>query len=413
MLIDYFSFFIRFITTITIKLLAIIYITQLIYIDRMESQIFCDKIKNIIMLGNSEEQLKILKIYPIFKIKVNIFHIWLEIYSNINKDDNQIIKDNTINFICLGLLHNLIKYENSEIFALFETMRNMNEDEKDIDLIKNNISTCIHNLNIQKLFINNKVNVRTPRELHNITLFQPIDIANAITVEMMNLLKIISYHELISISLDDKIKFTLNGFNDLPSLKMIYYFHKLSRLVPTIILLKNSNNDERSKTIKYFLKVCVELRKLNNYNALFAIVCGLNNIVIQKIKILWKNDKSHTKYFQKLCNLISPQNNYKEYRKTINDNMKNNSIPYIGIIISDLKHIFENNLYNEECTDFNWEICNIVSSILNNFKNIKSDYIIKGNIDIINYISSFVTCDDDDYLYEIALTIVNDYEKQI
>jgi len=159
--------------------------------------------------------------------------------------------------------------------------------------------------------------------------------------------------------------------------------------------------------------MCIELKKLNNYNALFAIVCGLNNIVVQKIKILWKCDKSHTKNFQKLCNLISPQNNYREYRKTINDNMKNNVIPYIGIIISDLKHIFENNLYVEEDNDFNWEICNIVSSILNNFKNIKSDYIIKGNNEIISYISSFVTCDDDDYLYEIALTIVNDSEKQM
>lgn len=66
-------------------------------------------------------------------------------------------------------------------------------------------------------------------------------------------------------------------------LEMISRINKVSFWVSNTILLQNLLQD-RIKTIEKFINVALELKKMNNYNSLMAIIAGLNMAPINRLK---------------------------------------------------------------------------------------------------------------------------------
>uniref|UniRef100_A0A6C0CAC4 SAM domain-containing protein n=1 Tax=viral metagenome TaxID=1070528 RepID=A0A6C0CAC4_9ZZZZ len=373
-----------------------------------KTQIFIKKLTDNIINGNDKEQLLFLKIYPIFKENLNIFEAWNDIYMGAKKINAN--RDKIINFITLALYHNLIEYKTRDIFELVKVMHDAGEEETYIKRIKTNVINGRSTRGIEKNQLINMINKKNKENItYDMRNFTPHEIAVELTARTIMLIKNMSYHELIYISHHDNLKFNENDPQH--GLKIIDDFHKLSYMVPTMILLKDNTNISRLKTIKYLLKICSELKHLHNYNSLFAIVAGLNNLAVQKMTQLWKPGTTHYETFNELCDFISPLENFGKYRTTIKKLIKNNYVQYFGTVLFDMKHTLEKELYDIDNQDFNWNVCHKIIDTINNFKDINIDDKIKNNDRICDWFSSFVVCDDDDKLYDIAMEIINERKK--
>ena len=400
-------------------------------------EIFNKKIIEIITNYDETIQLKFLKIYLALKPTERIIDIWLNIYTDImnqiqilNSPELQTKKINTIKFIATALLHNLIEYKTAEIFKLLDYMKKINEEDIYIDLVKTNVLTGRSRAGIRKIQSSDltqsiaDLNIDTESKpdskteskttsksdsmpkLKNIRDFSAKEIALELTMQSTKMLKHVTHHELIHISQNDN--YAHDEENILPSLKMIYDFRKLSFMVPTIILIEDKNNMNRIKTIKHLLAVCDELKHLHNYHSLFAIIAGLNNNAVQRISDLWKPKTAYFEHFTDLSRIISPINNYGKYREVLRKDEKTNLIPYIGVTISDIKHLLEYNLYDLDTNDFDSYMCDKLLEIIENFKNTQHNYKIKPNNQLSEWFLSFKNCDNEDYLYEISSAIKND-----
>ena len=100
--------------------------------------------------------------------------------------------------------------------------------------------------------------------------------------------------------------------------------------------------------------------------------------------------------------------NYRHYLKNINFDLR--VLPYIGIIISDLNHIFENGLIDKE-GNINFETYDIIISIINNYDSFDKYYKINENKQISDFINSITDNINDAILYQLSLSITNE-DKQ-
>ena len=387
-----------------------------------ESEIFDKRIIDIITLHDNDSQLNFLKIYPVFKIPMKdktLIEIWKKIYINImeciliktiNFTGMQNKHKNTINFMATALLHDLIKYKTSDMYDLLHTMEHMGDSKPNIELIKvNTLKGRYH------MFVKSSKSYDNFKYPGNIDLFEPRiksildfsakDIANELTFHVADLIKKISYHELIQHTQNDKL--SNSEASKLPINKLIKNFHDLSFIVPTIILLKDQDISQRIKIIKHLLRVCSVLRNLRNYHSLFAIVAGLNNSAVQSIHALWPPKSSHTEKFNAMSELINPINNYKKYRELIKRDETEPIIPYIAITMSDIMHLLEYSLYDFDNDDFDTYMCGKLVEILEKFKNLRSDYKLKNQLQISEWLISINICEDDNYLCTVSSKIIN------
>ena len=53
-------------------------------------------------------------------------------------------------------------------------------------------------------------------------------------------------------------------------------------------ILVCSSMQKRALTIKRFIKLAICLRTVNNFNALFAILSGLANVAVSRLKLTWE-----------------------------------------------------------------------------------------------------------------------------
>ena len=394
-----------------------------------ELEIFNKKIIEVITIHDDENQLKFLKIYPAFKSKQKLIDMWLYIYTGImnditintvNLNELQLKKTHTINFMVIALLNDLIEYKTSKIFEIIDLMKELGDDDKSIDLIKTSAlkgrayiyvkrSQSYNSIKRQSMELSNIKKDSEPKIIRTILDFSPKDFAFELTFQVAKIVKKISYHELIYISQNDN--YVPNKENTLPSIKLIKNFHELSFIVPTIILIEEQDNTKRIKIIKHLLKICDELKYLNNYHSLFAILSGLNNIAIQKIPFLWKPKTHHVEHFNEMCQIISPYNNYGKYREIMRKEEGSNIIPYIAITISDIKHLLEYPLYDLDNNDFDSYMCDKLLEILEKFKNLQTDYNIKSNDQICEFLLSINICEDNNYLCEISQKNKNNLQQ--
>jgi hypothetical protein len=120
--------------------------------------------------------------------------------------------------------------------------------------------------------------------------------------------------------------------------QMINWFNKLSKWV-VICVLEKATAKERKTVIKKLIRIAQYCRQLNNFNAVFEIVSGLQNAAIYRLNKSWEAlSVSTKKVFDEMVALISRDGNYRMIRQAIL-HVKPPCIPYIGVFLTDLTYV--------------------------------------------------------------------------
>lgn len=373
--------------------------------ENIKITIFNKKFAEIVV-SDKDTQFNFLKIYPLFKKNQNLLLLWNQHYEKIKENifDSLLM----LNFIILAFENDLIEYKMSDVITITDKIDDVSNKELiKSSIIKGKIKTCDTKISL----INNSV-TQCDNPITNIKKISHIAFAQELTRIFAHFTEKVTYHELLYVAQHD-IKNHKNE-NELmqPVEILIDYSNKLGYMVLHTILIEDKNDLDRIKTIKHILKICEELKILNNYHALFSLLGGLGNSSIQRLDTLWKN-KKYTNTFTKLTEIINPTGNHKKYRETINENLGTNIIHYIGITISDLKHALESNLYDIHNVCFNMNSYDIILKILNNFKNMPVNYDIEKNDIVFKWISNIKIVYTDSYFYDISKNIKPNVNKQL
>ncbi|KXJ21462.1 Rap guanine nucleotide exchange factor 2 [Exaiptasia diaphana] len=102
---------------------------------------------------------------------------------------------------------------------------------------------------------------------------------------------------------------------------------------------------KRMKLIKHFIKIAKYCKDCKNFNSAFAIISGLSNMSVRRLKSTW--DKLPTRYnkmYEDLENLMDPSRSMFKYRSLLNnDNVSPPLIPFFPVVKRDLTLIYLNN----------------------------------------------------------------------
>ncbi|KAG8192147.1 hypothetical protein JTE90_027790 [Oedothorax gibbosus] len=97
----------------------------------------------------------------------------------------------------------------------------------------------------------------------------------------------------------------------------------------------------RANLISFFIKLAIELHKMNNVNSLVAILVALRTTAIHRLTQTWELVPKALKIkFEKLCHLIESDFNMTELRR-LQDDMKIPCLPYIAGYQSDVIKVEE------------------------------------------------------------------------
>jgi hypothetical protein len=123
---------------------------------------------------------------------------------------------------------------------------------------------------------------------------------------------------------------------------MIEHFNYLADWVINFILLRDKPK-HRALMLEKFYRVARELRKLNNYNSLAAVVSGINNSSIYRLQATKDLvPEAAAKDFKRLEVLMSQQKSYAAYRLAW-ENTSGERIPYLPLHKRDLVSASEGN----------------------------------------------------------------------
>jgi hypothetical protein len=175
------------------------------------------------------------------------------------------------------------------------------------------------------------------------------------------------------------------------------YFDRLAYLVTTEIL-RVYGTKKKCECIKYFIDVAKELKKLNNFHGLMAVILGLNNKALSRLHDLWYKIKEHKNVLDELTNFMSAIGNYRIYRKHIHDSKKLfNVIPFLVIEVTDILHICELPIFDQE-DDINMLLIDTLYKNLFIINEYQSKLFIPENYDdehISKYINECVVFDEE------------------
>lgn len=173
---------------------------------------------------------------------------------------------------------------------------------------------------------------------NNFEVFDNTEIARQLCLYIQNMYRKISPNEAMNQSWRNR------DTEKAPNIvNMINYFDRLSRWTASKVLLKDSIK-ERCEVISKFINICSKLREYHNFDSLQAIISGLNNASVYRLKQTWEKMRKK-KVYQVLLDceeLLDPSSNFSLYRKTLST-IDQPIIPYMGVYLSDLTLIQDGN----------------------------------------------------------------------
>eukprot|EP01129_Flabellula_baltica_P015374 TRINITY_DN774_c0_g1_i1.p1 TRINITY_DN774_c0_g1~~TRINITY_DN774_c0_g1_i1.p1 ORF type:complete len:799 (+),score=160.60 TRINITY_DN774_c0_g1_i1:83-2398(+) len=186
---------------------------------------------------------------------------------------------------------------------------------------------------------------------------------------------------------------------------LIHFFNQTSNWVMTEIL-KRANLLSRAKIISLFIDLASEMKQLQNYNSLFAIVSAFDSPPIHKLKKTFKAiSRDRRSLLSDLKLFISPKNGYSLYRNELAC-CKGPRIPYIGLILSDLLYISESPDIDEdvsgECINFEKNI--LIGRVIHDVFDAQKDIYTCNNIQSYFEFIKFSRSDlfEEDLLYDLS-----------
>ena len=124
-------------------------------------------------------------------------------------------------------------------------------------------------------------------------------------------------------------------------LAFIHRFNRISSWVAQTILAE-SKVRRRAQVMKWHIKLASELRKLNNFHAVMAVLGGLGNPAVSRLK--WTKDRlgrSSNKTLAALEALMTMEMGYSVYRAALAASER--AIPYVGANLCDIIFIQDGN----------------------------------------------------------------------
>jgi len=124
--------------------------------------------------------------------------------------------------------------------------------------------------------------------------------------------------------------------------KLVAHFNAIQQWVSSRIV-KEERLSKRSKILLRFIEVALELEKLNNFSGLFAVVCGINNSSVLRLK--WTFAEISEKVmmdWKAVADVMQPTQNYGAYRNHVRSRNPP-LIPYLGQYLTDLTMVKDGN----------------------------------------------------------------------
>jgi son of sevenless len=119
-------------------------------------------------------------------------------------------------------------------------------------------------------------------------------------------------------------------------------FNAVSQWVGTLVLQQPRVVD-RQIMVTRLIDVADECRRLQNFNALMAIVCSLSMASVDRLKRTWAGiGTKPTKRIAELSSLMSMEHNYSRYRQQLHAS-RPPMVPYLGVMLSDVTFILDGN----------------------------------------------------------------------
>ncbi|WWC94144.1 hypothetical protein V866_000983 [Kwoniella sp. B9012] len=135
----------------------------------------------------------------------------------------------------------------------------------------------------------------------------------------------------------DVLRHDLGKETDGPVGKAIMFFNHISRWVSTIIL-SHPKPKHRARTIERFIMIAHQLRRLNNYDSLYAVISGMRETSVHRLSItqsLVAISPTLEKDYQSHLKLMDPRGGYVHYRRALQADISNGraSIPLLTNIL--------------------------------------------------------------------------------
>ncbi|KAJ3425802.1 guanine nucleotide exchange factor [Anaeramoeba flamelloides] len=271
-------------------------------------------------------------------------------------------------------------------------------ENNSIDFYKININKKMKSAKKQKSFRTINLDKQKRKDLIKFSeeneltfdLINENEFARQITLFSHNLFAKITPQELFNQAWTKK-----NKMEQAPNVtKLITKFNFYSNWASTMILIQN-DNEKRIKVFVKLVKIARQLKLLQNFHDMFAILSGLQSTPITRLTKLAKRvPKKIVHIFQQLDDLTDISHGYdrlKEFTKSC----KLPVLPYLGAFTNDLAYISElpDYVYNNL---FNWRKRMRIYEILRNIKKYQSvgfDFIYISNIQ--NYFENQQILDED------------------
>uniref|UniRef100_A0A673GQP2 RAS guanyl-releasing protein 2-like n=1 Tax=Sinocyclocheilus rhinocerous TaxID=307959 RepID=A0A673GQP2_9TELE len=135
--------------------------------------------------------------------------------------------------------------------------------------------------------------------------------------ELAEHLTYLEYKSFCKIMFQDYHSFVMHGCTvDNPILeRFITLFNSVSQWIQLMVLSKPTA-PQRAAVIAHFIRVAQKLLQLQNFNTLMAVVGGLNNSSISRLKETQAHISNETnKIFNSLLDLLTSCGNYSQYRR--------------------------------------------------------------------------------------------------
>ncbi|XP_013879083.1 RAS guanyl-releasing protein 2 [Austrofundulus limnaeus] len=155
--------------------------------------------------------------------------------------------------------------------------------------------------------------------------------------ELAEHLTFLEYKSFCKILFQDYHSFVMHGCTvDNPILeRFITLFNSVSQWIQLMVLSKPTA-PQRAAVISHFIRVAQKLLQLQNFNTLMAVVGGLSNSSISRLKDTQSHVSAETnKVFNNLIELVTSCGNYSHYRKRFSE-CSGFRFPILGVHLKDL-----------------------------------------------------------------------------
>ncbi|PIA16795.1 ras GEF, partial [Coemansia reversa NRRL 1564] len=195
----------------------------------------------------------------------------------------------------------------------------------------------------------------------------------------------------------------------------------------SVMILSETTPERRSRLLKYFIELGIQLLALKNYDAVMAIKAAIYSAAVMRLKRSWSLlPNKYSIMCTRIHEAMNPGHNYANYRSMLRRSQPP-LLPFLGLYLTDLTFLEDGNpTYRQTCALFarrkdvdlnshsiliNFEKCNRVVDIIDEMQKFQVEY--SGNFTMAipglqqYLIEQWEICDaegyDDDKIYSMSL----------